>query len=111
LAVPSERTIVLLAGLFRVEPIDLVAGTGYPPAKAERLPTVACRYTEVDLQLALLACDLAWLERLGVPANTTVHNEALRPRVAALKALLFIMEDRFESVKVEQALAPLRHRG
>jgi len=58
LAVPSERTVVLLAGLFGMEPPDLVAETNYPAAKAERLPAVACRYTEVELQLMLLRRDL-----------------------------------------------------
>ena len=47
LSVPSERTITLLAGLFKLEPHELVADTAYPMAKAERLPVVACRYTEV----------------------------------------------------------------
>ena len=54
---PGERTVALLAGLFKVEPWELVAGTAYPEAKAERLPVVACRYTEVELQLRLLALD------------------------------------------------------
>lgn len=62
LIVPSERTVTLLAGLFKLEPHELVGGTSYPPAKAERLPLVACRYTEVELQLRLLEADL---ERLG----------------------------------------------
>src|SRR5438046_1225966 len=52
LALPSERTVVLLAGLFKQEPHELVEGTSYPAAKAERLPPVACRYTELELQLA-----------------------------------------------------------
>ncbi len=65
LATPSERTVVLLAGLFGQEPHELVAGTGYPAAKAERLPLVACRYTEVELQLALLQRDLEWAARIG----------------------------------------------
>jgi transcriptional regulator with XRE-family HTH domain len=65
LALPSERTMVLLAGLFKQEPHELVAGTSYPAAKADRLPPIACRYTEVELQLALLQRDLAWLERLA----------------------------------------------
>jgi transcriptional regulator with XRE-family HTH domain len=109
LALPSERTIVLLSGLFRIEPIDLVAGTGYPMAKAERLPAVACRYTEVDLQLALLACDLAWLEQLGVGAGTPVHTEALVARVEALTVLCAATEDRYERAKIEEALARLTH--
>src|ERR1043165_9588665 len=64
LALPSERTIVLLAGLFKIEPHELIAGPGYPAAKAERLPSVACRYTEVELQLALLRRDVEWASRL-----------------------------------------------
>jgi transcriptional regulator with XRE-family HTH domain len=60
LALPSERTIVLLAGLFKLEPHELIAGTSYPAAKAERLPLVACRYTEVEFQLALLRRDMEW---------------------------------------------------
>lgn len=63
MTVPGERTVVLLAGLFKVEPRALVAGTSYPVAKAERLPVVAARYTEIELLLALLDNDLAWLER------------------------------------------------
>src|SRR3954454_12698471 len=54
---PGERTVVLLAGLFKVEPWELAAGTGYPEAKTERLPVVACRYTEFELQLRLLEQD------------------------------------------------------
>jgi len=75
LALPSERTIVLLAGVFKLEPHELIAGTGYPLAKAERLPSIACRYTEVELQLALLQRDLVWLAQ--------VTDEVLRGRVVA----------------------------
>ncbi|MDQ2998353.1 MAG: helix-turn-helix domain-containing protein [Chloroflexota bacterium] len=72
LALPSERTIVLLAGLFKLEPHDLIAGTGYPIAKAERLPSVACRYTEVEFQLALLQRDLEWAGRLDQAARRDI---------------------------------------
>ena len=65
ISIPSERTIVLLAGVFHLEPPELVEGTAYPAAKAERLPLVAARYTEAELQVALLQRDLAWLARLG----------------------------------------------
>lgn len=54
---PGERTIALLAGLFKMEPWELVAGTAYPQGKTERLPVVTCRYTEVELQLRLLELD------------------------------------------------------
>src|SRR5947209_12975940 len=56
---PGERTVTLLAGVFKVEPHELVADTSYPRAKAGRLPLVAARYTEVELHLALLDQDLA----------------------------------------------------
>lgn len=59
---PGERTVTLLAGIFGMEPHELVAGTTYPTAKADRLPLVAARHTEVELQLALLERDLRWLE-------------------------------------------------
>ncbi|HWW52347.1 MAG TPA: helix-turn-helix transcriptional regulator [Acidimicrobiales bacterium] len=79
LNVPGERTVTILAGLFKREPHELVAGTSYPLAKAERLPVVACRYTEVELQLRLLAaeeaagcCDgPAWLARLSALGAAT----------------------------------------
>jgi transcriptional regulator with XRE-family HTH domain len=61
---PSERTVTMMAGLFRVEPHELVAGTTYPLAKVDRLPVVAARYTEVELQLALLENDRTWIEHL-----------------------------------------------
>src|SRR5256885_16549860 len=47
---PSERTVTLLAGLFQLEPHELVDGSDYPTGKAERLPAVTARYTEIDLQ-------------------------------------------------------------
>jgi transcriptional regulator with XRE-family HTH domain len=59
---PNERTVVLLAGLFGLEPHELAAGTTYPLAKAQRLPYVTARYTETDHQLALLGVELRWLE-------------------------------------------------
>lgn len=81
MSTPGERTIALLAGLFKLEPHDLVSGTNYPSAKAERLPVVVCRYTEVELQLRLLDLDAErglddarraeWVERLAVLAKET----------------------------------------
>jgi transcriptional regulator with XRE-family HTH domain len=63
LSLPSERTITLLAGLFKMSPHQLVHMTTYPDAKAERLPSYTCTYTKLELQLALLENDLTWLER------------------------------------------------
>jgi transcriptional regulator with XRE-family HTH domain len=65
---PGERTVALLAGAFRMEPHELVAGTSYPVAKADRLPLVVARWTEVEHRLALLERDLWWLERNTAPA-------------------------------------------
>lgn len=62
LSVPSERTVVLLAGIFQCEPHQLVADTNYPTAKRERLPAVASRYTQVELLTLLLHHDIAWIE-------------------------------------------------
>ncbi len=59
---PSERTVAMLAGLFGMEPHDLVAGTSYPLAKSDRLPLVVTRWTEVEHQRALLDRDLWWLD-------------------------------------------------
>ena len=68
ISIPGERTITLMAGLFKLTPYELVAGTTYPVAKAERLPHTACSYTPLELALELLHNDLAWLERLaGMP--------------------------------------------
>lgn len=58
---PGERTVALLAGLFRMEPHDLVAGTSYPVAKSDRLPAVVARWSEVEHQIELLRRDLWWL--------------------------------------------------
>lgn len=64
MAQPSERTLLLLAGLFRVDPPALVADTLYPMSKAERLPAVVARYTELDLQLRLFEGELVLLPYL-----------------------------------------------
>ena len=64
LTIPSERTITLLAGIFKLSPHEVVEGTTYPRAKAERLPATAYCYTKLELELRLLENDLAWLERL-----------------------------------------------
>lgn len=93
ITVPSERTLALLAGIFHLEPPELVEGTAYPEPKSERLPLVAARYTEVEHQVALLQRDLAWLERLarlgGGPATGPLLEQVRaewRHRLAGLAA-------------------------
>lgn len=69
---PGERTVALLAGVFKVEPHELVADTDYPPAKAERLPRTVARYTEAELQVALCEADLTWIDRGDAPGADQV---------------------------------------
>ncbi|HMO55822.1 MAG TPA: helix-turn-helix transcriptional regulator [Roseiflexaceae bacterium] len=109
LSLPSERTIVLLAGLFGIEPHELVEGTSYPPAKTERLALVACRYTEVEHQLLLLHNDIAWVAQIA-------HIDQLRPYAlqklhqweAQLYRLHAAAHDREERAAIEAAIAQLQ---
>ncbi len=64
LSIPSERTITLMAGVFKINPTDLVEGTTYPRAKAERLPELTAIYTELESGFLLFQNDLEWLEQL-----------------------------------------------
>jgi transcriptional regulator with XRE-family HTH domain len=80
---PGERTVALLASVFKVAPHDLVAGTSYPTPRAERLPLVVATHTEVDLQLALLDQDLAWAALVD-PELAVVQLEPWTSRLTAL---------------------------
>ena len=99
---PGERTVALLAGLFKIEPHDLVAGTSYPPAKADRLPLVVARHTEVELQLAVLDNDLGWMQRTG-PDESILDTWQSR-----LLALLETAHDHREREALRVALARVR---
>jgi transcriptional regulator with XRE-family HTH domain len=98
LNIPGERTVTILAGLFKCEPHELVAGTSYPSAKAERLPVVACRYTEVELQLRLLAAAVeagyadpaVWRPRLATLAETTHDRREIDAIATARAGLLSV---------------------
>ncbi len=74
LTIPSERTITLMAGIFKLAPIELVEGTTYPRAKAERLPAVTNCYTELELQLTLLGNAVSWIKRLD---SNTIRQRAI----------------------------------
>ncbi|MGH9149962.1 MAG: helix-turn-helix transcriptional regulator [Acidimicrobiales bacterium] len=102
MSTPSERTVTLLAGLFKLEPHELVAATDYPAAKAERLPLVAARYSEVELQLRLLDRDLTLAARLGPGAVDILDGWPERLALLARTAL-----DRREAEDVRQARARL----
>lgn len=97
MSTPGERTLALLAGIFKMEPHELIAGTAYPQAKAERLPTVVARYTEVEHQLLLFARDL---ER-GLTASARVEWQE---RLRLLKKGAY---DRREQDALEAALRDL----
>src|SRR4030067_2697295 len=58
LTIPSERSITLMAGIFKLSPFELVNGTTYPRAKAERLPESTTIYTEIELNFVLLKNDM-----------------------------------------------------
>lgn len=89
LSAPGERTVALLAGLFKVEPHELVEGTDYPVAKADRLPVVVARYTEVELQLRLFDADVEWFDL--VPA---AHAELVLDRWDATFA--YLLDETFD---------------
>ena len=99
---PGERTVALLAGLFKVDPHELVAGTSYPSAKAHRLPLVVARYTEVEHQVELLDNDLAWMARTGR------DGAKLAEWRARLLALLDATHDERERRAIREALERAR---
>ena len=111
LAIPSERTVALLAGLFKVEPHDLVDDTSYPAAKRDRLPLSVPRYTEVELQLAILRRDYEWLQRL--PAGLLQDEliaELLKKDEPVFEAVAATGEGVFDTLKAvaKQVLTELR---
>lgn len=115
--VPGERTVALLAGCFRLEPHELIEGTSYPPAKADRLPVVAARWTAVEHELALLDRDLWWIERLrarpsragGGPAVSSGHGldgmaaETLETWRGRLEELRRASHDPIEHTEIDAA--------
>ena len=101
LSEPGERTVTLLAGVFKCEPHQLVEGTTYPEAKADRLPLVAARYTEVEHQLALLAADESWL----ADSPPSVAGVVLETWSARLGLLLDEAWDPDERAQVQEAAA------
>ena len=102
----GERTVALLAGVFKLEPHELVAGTSYPSAKADRLPLVVARHTEVDLQLALLDNDLRWVEQVPRAAGVVVLGD-WGPRLRDLRAAC---HDRRERALIDEAAALVARR-
>jgi hypothetical protein len=101
LSTAGERTVALLASVFGMEPHDLVGGTSYPVAKADRLPLVVARHTEVELQCRLLDRDLELHERTGDAARLDGWFERLT-------ALDRTTHDRRQRELITQALERVR---
>jgi transcriptional regulator with XRE-family HTH domain len=75
---PGERTVALLAGLFKMSPHSLVEGTTYPQAKVDRLPTMVCCYSALEVDVALLQNDVTWLEKVyGCSTYETLEQEVV----------------------------------
>jgi transcriptional regulator with XRE-family HTH domain len=111
LSVASERTVTLLAGVLGCEPHELVAGTDYPVAKAERLPVVAARHTEVDHQLAVLAELRALVARVPGRAGDRLAEELAEEWRGRLLDLLHAAEDGEERRRLRSALRGLAAPG
>jgi transcriptional regulator with XRE-family HTH domain len=101
---PGERTVTLLAGIFRLEPHELVAGTSYPTAKAERLPVVVARWTEAEHLLALFERDLAWSDRTGGTYDRAMLDDWEKTLVSAIDGAY----DLHERQRLVEALRRLR---
>ena len=112
---PGERTVALLAGVFKLEPYELVAGTSYPQAKVDRLPLVAARYTEAEMQVRLLERDLRGWEQVGLgdTATTTTLPPAyvgdeLRGWLLRMEALAAATDDQHERSVLAEGRALVR---
>lgn len=109
LQLPSERTIALLAGVFGIEPVELVANTYYPPAKAERLPPIVARYTVIEHELALLERDLGWIQRIAhLPHGHSLALETLHGWRERLAQLLDTTLDRRSERQLQEAQSVVR---
>ena len=101
LSTAGERTVTLLAGVFGLEPHELVDGTSYPVAKADRLPLVVARHTEVELQGRLLDRDLELHAVTGDPS-------LLEGWARRLRTLQRVTHDPRQRQLIDRALERLR---
>jgi transcriptional regulator with XRE-family HTH domain len=108
LSVAGERTVAMLAGLFGCEPYELVVGTDYPPAKVERLPLVAARYTEVAFQVGCMDAQLAVMATLDGASKARIAPAVEQRWFEVLVALRSSALDTRESDVLSVALERLR---
>lgn len=105
--VASERTVVILSGVFGIDPLMLVTGTSYPLAKAERLPVIVALYTEVDLALALCAAETEIAARSGNGGLLAERSAAWKVRLQSLAQRWPDRRDRIRLVDEVERLARL----
>ena len=68
LTIPSERSITLMAGIFKLSPFELVEGTDLSKSKSRTLARSYQSYIpNLSFSLALLMNDSEWLQRLDDP--------------------------------------------
>jgi len=104
--IPSERTIALLAGVFKLEPAEVVVDTYYPAGKTDRLPLTTARFTAVEHELALLERDLQWLERIKhLPHAQSLALETLHNWLGRCSELLVAAHDRHTLRQLQMAQA------
>jgi transcriptional regulator with XRE-family HTH domain len=112
ISLPGERTIALLAGLFKVPPHELVRGTTYPQAKIDRLPHMVCTYTPFEMDMALLQNDMAWLARLrGSSLYEEIYDQVMGRWSQCLAEWAGSDLDENQQEEVEVARAKLEERG
>jgi transcriptional regulator with XRE-family HTH domain len=106
LTIPGERTITLLAGIFKMTPAELVQHSTYPDAKAERLPLNVCSYTPLEVELALLENDLKWLEKV----KNTANFKGLRAQMISewRERLLLLLENNDDDCEKEALRSALK---
>lgn len=108
LTLPGERTITLLAGLFKISPRRLVEDSDYPAAKSDRLPLVACCHTPLEMDLALMAKDFEWLRLVEQAATHPdefehLHSKVMREWRTRLEGWALEWLDNHELALLEQA--------
>lgn len=114
MTIPSERSITLMAGVFKLSLPDLVIGTNYPHAKAERLPELTTTITELELNYALLQNDLEWLRNLDTQGSKPSHLQNVldkwSPQLEAWDSRFHDDHEIKILSKMHQLLAYLRER-
>ena len=103
ISLPSERTITLLAGIFKISPVQLVEGTTYPAAKVDRLPSIANAYTPLEYALALFSNDLEWLEKIPIETHQALRGKVIQRWTMRFSELESSYLDEEELTQLEEA--------